>query len=80
MWHQDGLSDEMREDCTWKKYVVLGNVVDKMRVRDKRHLFHLMRTQPVVNHDTLFPHYGITAGEFSTWQVLSDNTRKKTDT
>ena len=63
----------------WKKYIVLGNVVDKMRVRDKRHLFHLMRTLPNVNHDTLFPQYGITAGEFATWQVLSDNTRKRSD-
>lgn len=67
------------EECTWKKYVVLANVVDKMRVRDKRHLFHLMRTLPGVTHDTLFTKYGMTAGEFATWQVLSDNTRKRSD-
>ena len=67
----------MNEECTWKKYVVISNVVDRMRVRDKRHLFNLMRTLPEITHDTLFPQYGITAGEFSTWQVLSDNTRKR---
>lgn len=64
-------------DATWKKYVVLSAVIDQMRVRDKRHLFNMMRTMPVVNHNTLFTQYGITAGEFATWQVLGDTTRKR---
>jgi hypothetical protein len=32
---------------------------------------------PEVGVDTLFPSYGITAGEFSTWAILAGTGRKK---
>lgn len=65
------------DDCTWKKYIIISVVVDKMRVREKRSLFNIMRTQNV-DADTLFPAYGLTAGEFATYQVLGDNVRRRT--
>lgn len=65
--------------ATWKKYVVLGKAIDRLRVRDKRHIFQMIRTYDKVTHDTFFPQYGFTAGEFSVWQVLADSNRKKKD-
>jgi hypothetical protein len=40
-----------------------------------------MRKCPNLTHDTFFPTYGITAGEFAIWQILSETrkSRKKTD-
>ena len=67
----------MQDSTTWKKYIVIEHTVNTMRVRDKRFLFLCMRTHDHVNFDTFFPHYGITAGEFATWQVLGDSTRKR---
>jgi hypothetical protein len=63
---------------TWKKYIVLSRFVDTLRVKDKRQIFHMMRNHgpDELHHDTFFPHFGITAGEFSVWQVLSENSRK----
>lgn len=58
---------------TWKKYIVISCFVESLRVKDKRHLFHIMRKAPNLNHDTFFPTYGITAGEFAIWQILSEN-------
>lgn len=65
---------------TWKKYIIISYYVEQLRVRDKRHLFHIMRKASFLNHDTFFPNYGITAGEFAIWQILSESkkVRRKT--
>lgn len=60
---------------TWKKYIVISYYVESLRVRDKRQLFHIMRKSSELSHDTFFPAFGITAGEFAIWQILSE-TRK----
>jgi len=60
---------------TWKKYIVISYFVEQLRVKDKRHMFHVMRKESNLSHDTFFPYYGITAGEFAIWQILSE-TRK----
>lgn len=62
---------------TWKKYIVMYKHIERLRVKDKRYIFQIMRTQTDMNHDVFFPMYGLTAGEFSVWQVLSENIRKK---
>ena len=62
---------------TWKKYIVISKYVENLRVRDKRNIFQMMRLKADVTDDTFFPHYGFTAGEFATWQVLKDNARKQ---
>ena len=58
---------------TWKKYIVVSCFVESLRVKDKRHLFHIMRKSSMLSHDTFFPNYGIFAGEFAIWQILSDS-------
>ena len=65
--------DEGTGQCAvWKMYVVTGHTVAKLRMRDKRDIFHAMRTVDRISHDALFPHHGFTAGEFSVWQVLKE--------
>lgn len=67
---------------TWKKYIVMSCFVEGLRVKEKRQLFHIMRRHhDILHHDSFFPQYGITAGEFAVWQVLSENrkTRRRTD-
>lgn len=59
---------------TWKKYIVLSYYVENLRVKEKRQLFQVMRKAfPDLNHNSFFPQYGITAGEFAVWQVLSES-------
>ena len=63
---------------TWKKYIVLSCVVEQLRVRDKRHLFHIMRREKdMADHNSFFPAYGFTAGELSVWQILADSHRQR---
>ena len=69
---------------TWKKYMILSCFVETLRVKEKRQIFHIMRRYgPELNHDSFFPQYGITAGEFAVWQVLSESRKgrmtKKSD-
>ena len=62
---------------TWKKYIVLSRTIENLRVRDKRHIFYVMRNMTSLSHNTFFPAYGFTAGEFAMWQVLSDTRRPR---
>ena len=62
---------------TWKKYIIISYFVESLRVRDKRHLFQIMRKSPMLTHDTFFPNYGITAGEFAIWQILSESRKPR---
>ena len=65
------------EYMTWKKYVCMQLYVERMRVKDKRQIFQILRNYPQCSHDTFLPDFGLTAGEFCIWQVLSENMRKK---
>ena len=65
---------------TWKKYIVVSCYVESLRVKEKRHVFQTMRRHySTLTHDSFFPAYGITAGEFAVWQVLAESrkTRRK---
>lgn len=65
-------------DLTYKKNMVFYDVIKDFSVKDKRKVFAEMRTTNIkVNIDTFFPQYGLTAGEFSTWAILTENNRKK---
>lgn len=58
---------------TFEKYIVISCVVEKLRVKDKRQLFHIMRKNlDTLHHNSFFPAYGITAGEFAVWQILME--------
>jgi hypothetical protein len=61
---------------TYRKNLVFYDVIKGFSVKDKRKILSLMRL-PEVGVDTLFPSYGITAGEFSTWAILAGTGRKK---
>lgn len=78
------------EECfithpTYRKYLVLSAKIDSLRMKDKRTLFNIMRksqTEGALDHNTFFPEYGFTAGEFATWQILNDTgkaRRRKTN-
>lgn len=62
---------------TWKKYIVLSRVIGALRVKDKRHIFSIMRRTDELSHETFFPEYGFTAGEFTIWQILSDQRKAR---
>lgn len=62
---------------TWKKYVCMKRYVERMRVKEKRQIFQIIRSHPDCHHDSFLPDFGLTAGEFCIWQVLSENMRKK---
>jgi predicted transport protein len=61
---------------TFKKNIIFFDVIKKFSIKDKRKILSLLRLSEI-NVDTLFPNYGITAGEFCTWIMLSGNSRKK---
>jgi hypothetical protein len=59
---------------TWEKYMILSCFIETLRVKEKRQLFHTMRRYgQELDHNCFFPQYGITAGEFAVWQVLSES-------
>lgn len=72
MWKNNRAHFDHVNYPTWKKYVALSMYIQNMKVREKRHVFHIMRG-PGVTHDTFMPQYGITVGEFATWQILKGN-------
>jgi len=61
---------------TWKKYLVMSYVVESLKVKDKRAIFHIMRRTEDLSELTFFPKYGFTAGDFAIWQVLAENKKK----
>jgi hypothetical protein len=64
--------------ATYRKNVVFHDVIKDFSVKDKRRVFADMRNSSIsVGVNTLFPRYGFTSGEFSTWTVLTENNRKK---
>jgi hypothetical protein len=62
---------------TWIKYIVISRVVDSMTTRTRRVLFGLMRKTHWCTHDTFFPQFGLTAGEFCTFHALLQTRRQR---
>jgi len=69
--HEEGAD----QGAVWKMYVVTGQTVAKLRMRDKRDIFNAMRTVEQISQNALFPQHGFTAGEFLVWQVLRERLR-----
>lgn len=64
--------------ATFKKYEILYDYVRNISIKDKRKIFADMRTASIeLTADTLFPLYGLVAGEFATFAVLTENSRSK---
>jgi hypothetical protein len=53
-----------------------GRVSD-LKIRDKRKIFQWMRETRNVSELYLLPAFGLTVGEFSVFQVLTESQRKK---
>jgi len=65
-----------QKHVTWVKYKVMQHVMESsLRIREKRRVFACMR-QEDVTHDHFLPHIGVTLGEFSFWQLMSDSRRR----
>jgi len=59
------------------KRETLQQAVAKLRVKDIRALFAIMRrNRDALDPDSLFPAYGLTVGEFSTAYVVNNAQRK----
>jgi hypothetical protein len=64
-------------NITWEKYNVYFHIVENMTMKEKRVIFSILRKENV-NHDTLLPEFGMTAGEFCVMQTLNErNSLKK---
>ena len=61
--------------ATFVKYACLRSTCDRLRVRDKRKVFNLMRSEKV-DENSFMPQEGYTLGEFSIMQVLNDTGRR----
>jgi hypothetical protein len=70
-------SNEPFSYATFRKNNILYELIINISIKDKRKIFTKMRTTPIpVTIDTFFPPYGFTAGEFSTWAILTSDKRK----
>ena len=64
-------------ELTNDKYTAMWWHLKKMRVKDKRQLFLLLRSVPDIDENVFFPAYGLTAGEFATFQILNEYAKKQ---
>lgn len=71
------LESELLNRATKDKYDRIFRFVQSMRVRQKRHLFYVLRHVPDVSSDTFLPVFGLHCGEFACFQILSEHSRKE---
>ena len=71
------LDTQLLEAATKDKYKRLFKSVQGMRVRQKRHLFYVLRHVPAIGPDTFLPEFGLHCGEFACFQILSEHSRKE---
>ena len=70
------LEAELLHRATKDKYDRIFRFVQSMRVRQKRHLFYVLRHVPDVSSDTFLPAFGLHCGEFACFQILAEHARK----
>jgi len=66
--------DDFGEDALWKTYIVQYCKVMDLNVREKRKIFNHLRN--VRDPHTLLVRHGITIGDFCTFNVLLDTTKR----
>ena len=67
---------EALQNATKNKNMRIYKMVQVMRVRQKRHLFYILRHVPNITTDVFLPQFGLHCGEFATYQILSEYQRK----
>lgn len=61
---------------TWKKYKCMHATVARMSIREKRHIFSILRNSEC-SHDMLLVDYGMTLGDFCCMNILSDASSRR---
>ena len=61
--------------ATWKRQLVISMSVSKLTVREKRHIYAILRETN--DHNAFLPQYGFTAGSFCMWQIVCESRRAK---
>lgn len=60
------------------RYSCVANTVFSLSIRDRRTIFHLIRShKDVLTPNTFFPAYGFTIAEFACWYALNEGRKKK---
>ena len=62
---------------TWERYSILSHAIVNLTVRERRHLFLMIRQFSRPDPDIFFPQYGFCLSEFATWHVLGDARRPR---
>ena len=70
------LEKEVTWSATKEKYESLFAFVKNMQVKDKRCLFTVLRNYDDIGVDTFLPAYGISMGDFCTFQILTEHSRR----
>lgn len=70
------MSFQELEEATKKKYQAQFQLIRDMQVKQKRHVFSILRQQEACSSDTFLPLYGLHCGEFACFQILSEQCRK----
>lgn len=70
------MSAQDLQDATKRKYQAQFGAVRNMQVKQKRHIFGILRQQEEPSSDTFIPLYGLHCGEFACFQILSEQCRK----
>jgi hypothetical protein len=60
----------------WERYTVLGHHIMELAMKDRRHIFSLVRQTADASPDLFFPGYGFTLSEFAVWHIIGDSRRK----
>lgn len=72
------MSKQELEAATKKKYALQFGAVQTMQVKKKRHIFGILRHNSTLDANAFMPLYGLHFGEFSFFQILSEQLRKDT--
>lgn len=62
--------------ATKSKYQAQLQIVKGMQVKQKRNIFGILRQNEGLDADAFLPLYGLHCGEFSCFQILSEQSRK----
>lgn len=56
---------------TWERYTVMAHIIFSLSIKDRRHIFTLVRSPPNTA-DLFFPKFGFTLGDFAVWYTIGD--------
>lgn len=62
---------------TFQKQNSVYNIVNAMGLKEKRHIFQLMREENITTPHALLPEFGITTGQFAIYNILTDKPTRR---